>query len=460
MANCSSANIQKLATIFSLAWLAIANAVGVLLAILLIWPRLNDTLAPFTYGRWIPLHMDWQLYGWCSLPLLGLLFLRFFGNEKEAKLWVSLSYWFWSIGLLAGGIAWLSGEATGKPFLNWTGLSGSVFAGAQLGIWTLLAISFCKSIRVRKIEKESTLGLSLKGVVLLGLIGVPFVLLFTSNPEVYPPINPQSGGATGHSLLASTLSLVFLMGLLPGAILRLNKRDSSRTSWIARVFWLCYVASLFLYLGIEHGNVSNHEWNQIFGLGSLLAWPFCVAVLWSRYEWSAEAKIWRWAFYFWWAFLAIDGWVIFLPGILDTLKFTNGLVAHSHLAMGGMVTCLNMLILLEMGSSPLARRVLGGRFAWSFWNGGCLLYVVVMTGQGWREGLEPSALFSFDRVTAFAYSLRLVAGVMMLGASLQWFVSWMSCRTRVGSTVYGGEYRRFLVVSCSLRFPRKEPFQF
>lgn len=45
----------------ALAWLAAANAVGVLLAALLLWPQLNRALAPFTYGRWMPLHLDWQL---------------------------------------------------------------------------------------------------------------------------------------------------------------------------------------------------------------------------------------------------------------------------------------------------------------------------------------------------------------------------------------------------------------
>ncbi len=50
----------------SLGWLVAANAIGVLLAMLLLQPELNDWLAPLTYGRWVPLHLDWQLYGWCA----------------------------------------------------------------------------------------------------------------------------------------------------------------------------------------------------------------------------------------------------------------------------------------------------------------------------------------------------------------------------------------------------------
>ena len=53
----------------SLGWLVAANLVGVLLAALLLWPGLNDQLAPLTYGRWVPLHLDWQL--WLVLAAAG-----------------------------------------------------------------------------------------------------------------------------------------------------------------------------------------------------------------------------------------------------------------------------------------------------------------------------------------------------------------------------------------------------
>ena len=51
----------------NLFWLVLANAVGVLLATLLIVPRLNNILGEWTYGRWMSVHINLQLYGWCSL---------------------------------------------------------------------------------------------------------------------------------------------------------------------------------------------------------------------------------------------------------------------------------------------------------------------------------------------------------------------------------------------------------
>ncbi len=99
------------------------------------------------------------------------------------------------------------------------------------------------------------------------------------------------------------------------------------------------------------------------GLTSLLFWPPLVYLLWSHYIWNANSRFWRMFFYAWWGLLSFNGVGIFIPGVLDTLKFTNALVAHSHLAMAGMVSCLNMLILCELGSDSSTIRVLCNRSA-------------------------------------------------------------------------------------------------
>ena len=58
----------------SLVWLVLANFIGVLLSILLLFPTLNRLLGEWTYGRWIMVHINLELYGWASLPLAGFLF--------------------------------------------------------------------------------------------------------------------------------------------------------------------------------------------------------------------------------------------------------------------------------------------------------------------------------------------------------------------------------------------------
>ncbi len=422
--NSTSSRIQIATTGFSLAWLFMANLVGLLLASLLLWPELNRFISPLTYGRWIPLHLDWQLYGWCFLPLLGLICTHFFDHQSKGSQSVILCLSLWSLGLLFGGYTWLSGGATGKVFLNWNTSSGLVFTLAQLTIWSLLARAFYERFKNRHQLKESTISLTIKAIALLALICVPAVLLFTSDPSVYPPINPESGGATGHSLLLSTLSLVLLMGVLPGWILTLEPANTRSLKKASRYFWGFFAASIVIFLIIDHGNASNSSFNQIFGLGTLLAWPFLVFKLWSSYSWSMTSNYWRRAFVFWWLLLAIDGWVIFLPGVLDTVKFTNVLVAHSHLAMGGMVSALNMIILIHMSGCDLIRVTLSRKLPFYLWNGGCLLYVVVMTLQGWREGESPQVLFGYDGLTSITYHIRLLAGVSMIAANGLWLQAW------------------------------------
>ena len=64
-------------------WLAIACGVGLLMAVLLLVPETGRALGSLTYGRWAPVHLNATLYGWCGLPLLGLL-LRLYRGPAAA----------------------------------------------------------------------------------------------------------------------------------------------------------------------------------------------------------------------------------------------------------------------------------------------------------------------------------------------------------------------------------------
>src|SRR5579859_6503708 len=55
----------------SLGWLYVANLIGVWLAILLLFPAAGRWLGEWSYGRWTPVHLNFQLYGWMALPLVG-----------------------------------------------------------------------------------------------------------------------------------------------------------------------------------------------------------------------------------------------------------------------------------------------------------------------------------------------------------------------------------------------------
>ena len=61
----------------ALFWLMAGCFIGLWLAVLLLCPGLNAIFGEFTYGRIVPIHLNFQLYGWTSLPLVAWLFYLF-----------------------------------------------------------------------------------------------------------------------------------------------------------------------------------------------------------------------------------------------------------------------------------------------------------------------------------------------------------------------------------------------
>ena len=121
MSPSSDARVMAFAAWHSLFWLVVANAVGVLLATLLLVPGLNAFLGEWSYGRWMPVHINLQLFGWLSLPLVGFLFKVYGADRKPAAQWCLSSLWIWSAALCAGALSWLNGHSSDKLFLDWTG---------------------------------------------------------------------------------------------------------------------------------------------------------------------------------------------------------------------------------------------------------------------------------------------------------------------------------------------------
>jgi cytochrome c oxidase cbb3-type subunit 1 len=56
------------------------------------------------------------------------------------------------------------------------------------------------------------------------------------------------------------------------------------------------------------------------------------------------------------------------------------------------------------------------------WHGSVIAYIVVVTVAGWREGLDPAFTIVPGMARNFLYALRLLTGILMLLASLDWFL--------------------------------------
>lgn len=393
----------------SLAWLVCANGVGLLLASLLLFPGANHGLGEFTYGRWVPLHLNLQLYGWCSLPLVAWLLKTYRVDRAPASHSARTCLWLWSASLAVGAAAWLAGHSSGKLFLDWTGYPRILFPLAIGFLWAVLAWSLRRHWQPEKNRAAKIIGL-------VGLLTVPPTLYWAAGPHVYPAINPGTGGPTGASLLDSTLGIVLILLLLP---LGLERRQKTKTRINKLVLGL-YGAELLVYLGLGHHNSSNHWPSQFLGLGCLLPWMVAMPAYYQSFDWPRHSHRWLKSFMFWWMILLASGWTAFLPGVLDHLKFTDGLVAHSHLAMAGFVSSMNLFLLINLLEDSSDRF----NTSWSFyaWQTGLALYIVSMAVAGWLEGGDPAFTILPGLTRNLLYSVRLFGGLLMFSASVNWLV--------------------------------------
>ncbi len=112
--------------------------------------------------------------------------------------------------------------------------------------------------------------------------------------------------------------------------------------------------------------------------------------------------------------------MLFLPGVLDHFKFTDGLVGHSLLAMGGFVSSLLIFVMVQlMGDDGW---IFNGAWSFYLWQASVLVYVLIMFFAGWREGFDPAFSMVPGVLRNSIYTLRLLLGIFLLAASLDWFV--------------------------------------
>ena len=388
----------------ALGWLLFGNVVGLYLSILILFPGFQ--LAEWTYGRWVPVHLNVQLYGWTSLPLVAWLLSIYQVDDSSARRWASATVWAWSAALAAGVLYWLGGMTTGKIFLDWKGGALWAFLVAQVLLLGVLAAAWR--------DRSHSWSPQRRAAALAGLIGlalVPVALWFASSPAVYPPIDRTTGGPTGSSLLGSALVVVGLMLMLPRVVaVARTERKSRMTWWFFGISWLVFVVT-------EAIGGTHFDAHQIGSMLMLLPWVWCLPRDWAGFEWPPGSRLWRNAMFAWWGVLVLSGLLMYQPGLLDRLKFTQGLVAHSHLAMAGFTTSFCALLLVLLGG-----RRIGGGWSVGLWHGAALAMIVSLAVMGWREGAGPSWMLSQPAWREWGLVIRSLCGWVMCGASLVWWL--------------------------------------
>lgn len=403
----------------ALAWLVSGCGVGLLLAALLAAPRANAWLAPWTYGRWAPVHLDLLLYGWCALPLVGLLIQLYLpGPEGLGAGRLALAVWSGALG--AGALALLAGHASGKLFLDWTGPVKALWIATLALLWCLLAFGFGRALRLRRgagaAATTSNGRVWAQGALLLLLAAGPWILSRALDVRSYPPIDPTTGGPTGTDLAASTIGILPLFLALPTLLGLARRAQAPRPVWLWAM--LAVHAALLPLFGL--GDQSHRSPLQIAAIASVLVWPLPLARYLLGHDWPAGSGRWLAALGAWGTLLATSAVVTFLPGVLDAVKFTHALVGHAHLAMAGFVTSFAGLTLHALSRDSAARSALASARPFFLWQGGNALHVVAMATLGLLEAGDAGLLQRSDaRVTAL-FAVRGAAGAAMFLAALEW----------------------------------------
>jgi cytochrome c oxidase cbb3-type subunit 1 len=398
----------------ALLWLVIANAIGVMIAVLLLLPGLNNLLGEWTYGRWIMVHMNLELYGWTAIPLVGFLFNTYGADRSPASSWCRSILWIWSAALGIGALSWLSGGSSGKLFLDWTGYARVLFTAALIVLWLFLSYSF--AIHWSTQSNSNIIVRTTKAIGLLVLFTVPFALYVATDPNLYPAVNPDTGGPTGASQLESSLAIVAILLLLPFGI---ANRKNNRSKSIV-IGWATLAAESLLCLLLGRADSSHHSVAQYMSLGSLLIWLPLTPAYYTAFEWNKNTRRWRLSFLCWWAVLIPTGWIFFLPGVLDHFKFTDGLVGHSFVAMAGFTSSLIIFVMVQLLGDD--GWIFNRSRSFYMWHGSVAAYIVLVTVAGWYEGFDPTFTIVPGIARNVLYVLRLGTGILMTLSSLDWFV--------------------------------------
>lgn len=417
----AAGTVAESVAVHALFWLVVVCALGLWLSALLLAPRLGALVAPLTYGRWAPLHLDLALYGWLSLPLVGLLFHAYGADRRPRASRLALG--LWSGALVAGALSWLAGRSSGKLFLDWSGGAGTIFLVAQFGLALVLAKSWVdtkEGAAGGEPRASSARRVGLRRFVAPGglvlLLAVPVALAAGASRATYPPIDPSSGGPTGASLLGSTLGLVAIVLLVP-RLLRLPvivERGGTLAPWAFALH-----GAFFLALGVaDRSNALPFE--QI-AVASTALWAWLLPRELARFLWPAGSRPWIRALLAWGAVVLASGVAQFLPWPLAHVKFTHELVAHAHAAMAGLASALAVLLL----HAALVRAGRPSPFDRSApllqWQGGTALHVAALAALGALEASDPATLLAGGAAVELLLTLRLVAGAAMLMAALSWF---------------------------------------
>jgi len=416
----------------ALCWLPLACFLLIVAGVKLVWPGFLDGVLWLSYGRIAPAALNLFVYGWACPVAFGValwLLARLGRRVSGPSPLLMASAIFWHFGVLIGWCGIMAGLSQPFPLLEFPGYASVLLLVAYLVIGLSGYVSFRARV-VRPIYASTW-------YVLAALLWFPWVyvtgyalLVWAPVPgPAQAPISAWFAGGMLHLFLAS-MALAVLYYLVPHLLLR--RLPSYNVSLLG--FW-CFAlfgawAGLSQLIGgpvpvwlVSAGVVSTvlliiPVWIIAINLyGAIQGAPASPDVAWPFVLTSIGLFVGAYA----------EGALLAFPSVSGIFQFTDVVLAHGVLLVGGFVSFALFAAIYAIVPSLLGRGWSSGAFpTWHLWLcvSGLGLVFVCLTLGGILQGFAQSDanvdfIASITYVTPFRFLA--VLGALMFFAGTKVF---------------------------------------
>jgi cytochrome c oxidase cbb3-type subunit 1 len=409
----------------SVSYFFIVGIIAITIAAKFVWPELLGTVAPLTYGRLRPLHINGMLFGWLLAADMGLVYYlvpRLCGVKLwNEKLGIATAV-LWNIIILSAVVTLMAGMNQGLEYAELTMWQDVLVVIA----WIMFGVNIFATIFTRKYQQMYVSIWYIGGTILW----TPFVYLTGNFATLFATGVNQAN--LNWMYVHNAVGLIFTPVGLALAYYYIPKSGniplySHKLSMIG--FWS--LAFIYVWTGAHHmihGPIS--QWLQTIAIffSVMLIIPVWTVVYnlfatmtgqWDQMKDNVPLKF------------LMTGVVFYLltcfQGPMHSLRTVNALVSktdwipgHAHMAVLGAFSFFAIAGCLYTVPRMFDRKLHSDGLAnWSYWFmmiGGLGFFVTLWLGglwQGWQWN-DPSIPF-IDTVTALkpVWLVRFFSGVLI-----------------------------------------------
>lgn len=418
--------VVKQFVIMTVVWGVVGMSVGVLLALQLVWPQLNDIWQPFThFGRLRPLHTNAVIFafGGCALFATSYYVVQ---RTCQARLFGSIlipfTFWGWQAIIVAAAVTLPLGMTTAKEYAE---LEWPIDIAITL-VWVAYAIVFFGTIAKRKTSHIYVanwfFGAFIIAVAVLHLINsaeVP-VSLWKSYSAYSGAVDAMVQWWYGHNAVGFFLTAGFL-GIMYYVVPKQAERPIFSYQLSIVHFWA--LISVYIWAGPHHLHYSAlPDWAQSLGMvmsllllapswGGMINGIMTLSGAWHKLATDPTLR-------FLVVSLSFYGMSTF-EGPMMSIKTVNALshdtdwtIGHVHSGALGWVAMISIGAIYHLLPALYRRKSM-----WSvslinthFWLAtiGTVLYIASMWVNGLTEGLMLRA-FNVDGTLTYSFAETLRA---------------------------------------------------